>query len=90
MSMVSMVLGRSSRLPGCNLAYKRLSELPTQRIPVRLTPVHTSLSVRRLRERWREGQRIDDGVPSIIVSEFYKAGKALVRFNHPFRNCGNR
>jgi hypothetical protein len=55
----------------------------------RLTPVHTSLSVQQLRERWREGQRIDHGVPGIIVSEFYKAGKALVRFNHPCRNCGN-
>jgi hypothetical protein len=53
------------------------------------SPVHTSLRVQHLRERWRECQRIDDGVPSIIVSEFYKAGKALVRFNHPFRNCGN-
>lgn len=28
-------------------------------------------------------------VPSILVSEFYKAGNALVRFNHPGRNCGN-
>jgi hypothetical protein len=28
-------------------------------------------------------------VPSIFVSEFYKAGNALARFNHPCRNCGN-
>jgi len=49
------------------------------------SPVHTSLSV----QHWRECQRLDDGVPSIIVSEFYKAGKALVRFSHPVRNCGN-
>jgi hypothetical protein len=53
------------------------------------TASNTPSLVPCLRRRWRECQRIDDGVPGIIVSEFYKAGNALVRFNHPCRNCGN-